>query len=72
MARCDFCSHSIERGTGKKYVMKDGKILDFCSTKCEKNSLKLHRSPRTTRWTLEYKKIKKGQETVKKESKSAK
>jgi large subunit ribosomal protein L24e len=60
MARCDFCKKHIEPGTGKKYVQKDGKVLDFCSTKCEKNLLKLKRKPRQTRWTKEYQTIKKG------------
>ncbi|HLD04840.1 MAG TPA: 50S ribosomal protein L24e, partial [Candidatus Nanoarchaeia archaeon] len=40
-----------ERGTGKKYVYKDGKVLDFCSRKCEKNLIKLRRTARTTKWT---------------------
>lgn len=51
MARCDFCNRVIERGTGKKYVYKDGKVVDFCSNKCEKNLIQLKRTSRTTRWT---------------------
>jgi large subunit ribosomal protein L24e len=43
MARCDYCKNSIPRGTGKMYIKKDGRKLDFCSNKCEKNMLKLHR-----------------------------
>ncbi len=58
--KCDFCKTRIEQGTGKIYIKKDGKILDFCSNKCEKNMLKLKRKPRTTRWTEEYHSIKKG------------
>ena len=42
------------------YVMKSGKILDFCSMKCEKNMLKLKRKPRTTKWTGEYHTVKQG------------
>lgn len=60
MAKCDFCKISILVGTGKKYVKKDGKILDFCSHKCEKNLLKLGRKSRTTKWTGEYHKLKQG------------
>lgn len=41
----------MERGTGMMYVKKDGKILFFCSKKCEKHILKLERKPLTTRWT---------------------
>lgn len=60
MAKCDFCKNRIEQGTGKLYVKKDGKMLHFCSSKCEKNTLKLKRKPRTTKWTEEYHSIKKG------------
>ncbi len=41
------------------YVKNDGKIFHFCSSKCENNTLKLGRKPRTTKWTLEYKALKK-------------
>jgi large subunit ribosomal protein L24e len=60
MARCDFCKNVIEKGTGKMFVKKDGKVLDFCSTKCEKNFIKLRRNPRTTKWTREFQQVKKG------------
>lgn len=60
MAKCDFCKVKIPSGTGKKFVQKDGKVLDFCSNKCEKNMLKLKRTARTTRWTGEYHQIKAG------------
>ncbi len=59
MAKCDFCGTNIEPGTGKMLIMKDGKIINFCSNKCEKNMFKLNRKPRTTRWTEEFKKSKK-------------
>ena len=61
MARCDFCSKIIDKGTGKKFVMKDGKVLDFCSKKCEISQTKLHRVSRTTKWTVEYRRIRAGQ-----------
>jgi large subunit ribosomal protein L24e len=60
MARCSFCKKNIEKGTGKIYVLKTGRTLNFCSSKCEKNMLKLKRKPRTTKWTKEYEEIKKG------------
>ncbi|MFC1728254.1 50S ribosomal protein L24e [Nanoarchaeota archaeon] len=60
MARCDFCKNVIEKGTGKIYVKKEGKILNFCSNKCEKNLIKLGRNPRTTNWTREFQQVKKG------------
>jgi len=58
--KCSFCKNVINKGTGKIYVQKTGKLLYFCSSKCEKNMLKLKRKPRTTRWTEEYQDIKKG------------
>jgi len=60
MAICDFCRAKIETGTGNKLVKKDGTVLDFCSSKCQKNMLKLGRKPRTTRWTGEFKAVKEG------------
>jgi len=50
MARCSFCKENIEQGTGKMFVTKEGKVLYFCSTKCEKNMLKLKRIPRNFKW----------------------
>jgi len=58
--KCSFCKQNINKGTGKIYVQKTGKVLYFCSLKCEKNMLKLKRKPRTTKWTQEYQDIKKG------------
>ena len=58
MPRCDFCKKKIEPGTGKKYVKNDGKVLDFCSSKCEKSLLKLKRKPREWKWTIEYQRAK--------------
>ncbi|MCX8147189.1 MAG: 50S ribosomal protein L24e [Candidatus Woesearchaeota archaeon] len=60
MVNCSFCGNIIKRGTGKMLVKTDGKILYFCSNKCEKNLLKLGKKPRETRWTKEYEKVKKG------------
>ncbi len=49
--RCSFCDREIEPGTGKMFVKRDGSLLYFCSSKCEKNMLKLGRNPRRVRWT---------------------
>jgi large subunit ribosomal protein L24e len=54
MVKCDFCRYDIEPGTGKMLVLKDARVNHFCSSKCEKNLLKLNRKPRETRWTAEY------------------
>lgn len=56
MAICDFCGNSIEKGTGKIYVLKIGKILNFCSSKCEKNLIKLKRKPVFYKWTKHFEK----------------
>ena len=53
MAKCSFCSTVIEKGTGKMFVHAQGKIYYFCSTKCEKNLLKLERDPRNFKWAQE-------------------
>ena len=54
---CSFCGNEIEPGTGKLYIRKDGTIYHFCSSKCQKNFLKLKRVPRKVRWTRYYKKV---------------
>ncbi|MCK5139553.1 MAG: 50S ribosomal protein L24e [Nanoarchaeota archaeon] len=54
MVKCTFCGRVIEQGTGKIYVLKEGKALDFCSLKCEKNMLKLKRKAITTKWSSKY------------------
>ena len=58
MAKCTFCGIVIPRGTGKMFVKKDAKILYFCSSKCQKNMLKLRRKPITTKWSGRYEKRK--------------
>lgn len=58
MVKCDFCKNEIEKGKGKIFVKKDAKVFNFCSSKCEKNLLKLKRKPRNIKWTQEYKKEK--------------
>ncbi len=56
MVKCTFCGTDIEKGTGKLLVKTDGKLIHFCSNKCEKNLLKLKRKPLTTKWSKLYKK----------------
>ncbi len=53
---CSFCGNEIEPGTGKMYVKKDGTVLYFCKSKCQKNMLKLGRVPRRVRWTRFFEK----------------
>ncbi len=54
--RCSFCRKEIPQGTGKVYVKKDGKILHFHNSKCEKNMLILKRKARNLKWTDAYEK----------------
>jgi len=56
MVKCTFCGNIIKQGTGKMYIKTDAKILYFCSSKCEKNMLKLKRKPYNIRWSGRYKK----------------
>ena len=37
-------------GTGKMVVNRNGSVLYFCSSKCQKNSIKLKRIPRRVSW----------------------
>jgi len=48
--KCSFCKKEIPPGTGKMYITKAGKIYYFCSSKCEKNMLKLKRNPTKLKW----------------------
>jgi large subunit ribosomal protein L24e len=56
MAKCSFCGYDIARGTGKIFVKKDGKKLDFCSSKCEVNMVKHKKKARNLKWTKFYEK----------------
>ena len=51
MPACTFCGDELKPGTGKMYVKKEGRILYFCSMKCEKNMIKLGRRALQTKWT---------------------
>jgi len=51
MANCSFCGSVLTPGTGKLFAKNDGKLLYFCSSKCENNSQNLNRNPRNVRWT---------------------
>ncbi|RLF90485.1 50S ribosomal protein L24e [Thermococci archaeon] len=56
MRNCSFCGRELKPGTGSMFVRRDGTILYFCSSKCEKNMLKLGRNPRKVKWTIKYEK----------------
>ncbi len=44
--KCSFCNVELEKGTGKMFIRKTGKIFYFCSSKCEKNLISLGRKPK--------------------------
>ena len=51
MAYCSFCNNEVLKGTGEIYVLKDGTALNFCGSKCKRNSQKLKREGRLMKWT---------------------
>ncbi len=53
--KCSFCNRNVEPGTGVSNVDKVGKVLNFCSSKCKKNMLKLKRNPRKVKWVANEK-----------------
>ncbi len=53
--KCSFCGREIRPGTGKMYVRNDGRVFYFCSSKCEKNMIKLGRIPRKVKWVTKRK-----------------
>jgi len=50
MSKCSFCGDELKVGTGKLLVKNDGKLLYWCSSKCEKNAA-LGRNPSRVNWT---------------------
>ncbi len=48
--KCSFCDLPIEPGRGKMYVKRDGTVFYFCSSKCERNMIKLGRIRRKVKW----------------------
>ncbi|MBI4167689.1 MAG: 50S ribosomal protein L24e [Candidatus Aenigmarchaeota archaeon] len=52
--KCSFCGNNISQGTGKAIVRKDGSIITFCGTKCERNH-KI-REPIKVKWTEAHRK----------------
>ncbi|VVB74604.1 50S ribosomal protein L24e [Candidatus Tiddalikarchaeum anstoanum] len=49
--KCIFCSKLVEKGKGLMFVRKDGKVLEFCSKKCERNMLNLGRNQNNMKWS---------------------
>ena len=51
MSNCSFCGAAIEPATGKMYIKKDGTVLHFDSSKCQRNMVELGRINRHVGWT---------------------
>ena len=49
---CDYCGTDIEPGTGTMFVHVDGRVVHYCSSKCENNA-DLGRAARDLEWTAE-------------------
>ncbi|MGC8649027.1 MAG: 50S ribosomal protein L24e [Candidatus Micrarchaeia archaeon] len=41
--KCSYCGIEIKKGTGTMYVRKNGDVSYFCSNRCYKNSIVLHK-----------------------------
>ena len=54
MTKCSFCGTEIPKGSGKIFVKDNGQVLNFCSSKCQKNMLKLKRDARKLKWTNSF------------------
>lgn len=57
MVKCSFCQYAVPEGRGKMFVKTDGKIFNFCNSKCEKN-WKMKRVGKKVRWTQAFAKEK--------------
>jgi large subunit ribosomal protein L24e len=51
MTKCVFCGKDEKEFKGVHYLKNDGSVNYFCTTKCQKNALKLKRDKRKIRWT---------------------
>ncbi len=72
MSNCTFCGAAIEQGTGKMYIKKDGTVLYFESSKCQRNMVELGRVNRHVGWTQAAKNAKSGKGAVVAEAKTPK
>lgn len=61
MPKCSFCGKMYDSYNGLTFVLKSGKILHYCSSKCQKNK-KLGRKPEKVNWIRKEKKGKKEDE----------
>ncbi len=69
MVKCSFCGKTVTPGTGIVFVKKNGTILNFCSSKCMKNYLKLKRKPAKIKWTAKHRELRVKSNTSKSDKK---
>ena len=55
--KCSFCGGQVPEGRGKMYVKNDGRIFNFCNSKCQKN-WKMGRDAKNIKWTITANKLK--------------
>jgi large subunit ribosomal protein L24e len=72
MAFCSFCNNEIAKGTGEMYVLRDGTVYNFCSSKCKVNAIELRREGRLQKWTAKGAVLTSEKKAEKKESALAK
>ncbi|MCD6590758.1 MAG: 50S ribosomal protein L24e [Candidatus Aenigmarchaeota archaeon] len=49
--KCSMCKNEMPKGKGKMFVKNDGKILYFCSSKCQRNWF-MGRAKKGLRWAI--------------------
>ena len=54
MVKCAFCGREEDSFKGVHLIRNDGNVDYFCSGKCRKSTVKLHRDKRTIKWTESY------------------
>jgi len=57
MPQCSFCKNQYEFPRGTTFVLPNGEVLYFCSSKCQKNN-KLGRVGKKVNWVRKQKKVK--------------
>jgi large subunit ribosomal protein L24e len=50
MVKCSFCGDNVPEGKGKVFVKNDGRVFNFCGSKCQKN-FRMKRAGKSVRWT---------------------
>lgn len=60
IAKCTFCGHQQDDYMGTYLFKNDGSTQYYCSSKCYKSHLKLHRDRKRVSWTEAYKNMHKG------------